>query len=100
MNQQFRVQRFAAAVPGPDGILPGLKALADLLAQLSGEAVESHIEAIWEEMAGAVPEFEGLRFGAIPETGQLVDGGRFAGLPFVEGPGLHFEPMNAIKEVR
>jgi NADH-quinone oxidoreductase subunit G len=100
VNQQFRVQRFAAAVPGPDGILPGLKALADLLAQLSGEAVESHIEAIWEEMAGAVPEFEGLRFGAIPETGQLVDGGRFAGLPFVEGPGLHFEPMNAIKEAR
>lgn len=100
VNQQFRVQTFALAVPGPDGVLPGVGAFAALLTALTGEPMEASVAAVWEAMASAVPEFRGMRFTDIPPTGQLVDANRFAALPFVEGVGLHFTPSKAVEEAR
>lgn len=108
VNQQFRVQTFALAVPGPEAVLPGMGALSALLSELTGEAVEASVAAVWDEMAQAIPEFRGMRFADIPPTGQLVDAARFAALPFVEGRGLHYRPgkmvetgpVNAVGEER
>jgi NADH-quinone oxidoreductase subunit G len=99
VNQQFRVQKFAQAVPGPAGVLPGLGALARLLEALDPDAaIAPAAAAVWEVMRAEVPEFDGMTFEGIPATGALVSGERFAAIAFVEAKGLHFEPQPALTE--
>ncbi len=96
VNQQFRVQKFAQAVPGPKGVLFGLSNYTRLLETLgSPRRIAPSPSNVWKEMAGDVPEFADLRFEDIPRTGTVVDDSRFAHLPFVEGPGFHFNPERA-----
>jgi len=93
VNQQFRVQKFFQAVPGPKGVLFGLSNLTRIFQAVSGEKTFAPSPAaIWKQMAAEIPEFSGLAFEEIPQTGVLVSGERFAAVPFVEGPSLHFEP--------
>jgi NADH-quinone oxidoreductase subunit G len=99
INQQFRVQKFAQAVPGPAGVLPGPETFTRLLQALNpGAVVAPSPSAIWETMQKTIVEFAGMRFETIPLTGTLVSGDRFANLPFVESKGLHFEPKSALAE--
>jgi len=100
VNQQFRVQKFAQAVPGPAGVLFGLSNLTRLhMAVAGGEGIAPSPAAVWELMAREIPEFAGMEFNSIPSTGVVVDDSRFRDLPFIEGAGLHFEPRNKMAEV-
>jgi NADH-quinone oxidoreductase subunit G len=94
VNQQFRVQKFAQAVPGPKGVLFGLSNLTKLYQFVTGESLFAPSPAaIWKHLAAEVEEFSALTFEGIPATGTVVSDARFASLPFVEGPSLHFEPQ-------
>jgi NADH-quinone oxidoreductase subunit G len=96
VNQQFRLQKFNQAVPGPATVLEGLGTLAEVLFSIDPEALAADtLDAIWENLSAEVPEFAGIAFDTIPETGTPLDGSRFAGLPFPEGKGLHFNPEPA-----
>lgn len=93
VNQQFRVQQFAQAIPGPKGVLFGLSNLTKLYQAVTGEKqFAPSPAALWKQMAAEVPEFAGMTYEDIPDTGTVVSDDRFAGLPFVEGSSLHFEP--------
>jgi NADH-quinone oxidoreductase subunit G len=99
VNQQFRVQKFSQAVPGPSDVLFGMSTFTHLLEALDPNAVvEPSAAAVWEAMQKNIPEFAGLQFESIPATGQLVSDERFSQLPFVEGKGLNFEPKTALAE--
>ncbi len=99
VNQQFRVQKFSQAIPGPGSVLQGLANLTGLLEKLDPSfSMEPTPAAVWEEMAGNVPEFAGMSYDEIPGTGLVVKDERFAGLAFVETKGMHFEPKNALAE--
>jgi NADH-quinone oxidoreductase subunit G len=99
VNQQFRLQKFAIAVPGPEGALAGINAFGSLLAHLQEIPFGNlSVEAVWQQMADSVPEFTGMRFATIPQGGQLLPADRFSGISFVEGAGLHFEPLNPVGE--
>ncbi len=99
VNQQFRVQKFAQAVPGPSGVLFGLSNFTKLHHLLDEQSpFAPSPAAIWQHMAKAIPEFEGMDFNDIPATGAVVSGERFAALPFVEGPSIHFEPRKEAAE--
>jgi NADH-quinone oxidoreductase subunit G len=99
VNQQFRVQKFAQAVPGPAKAMHGISTFTRLLKGLNAEArLAPSAAAVWQEMERAIPEFSGIQFEKLPSTGVLVSGERFDGLPFVEGKGLHFEPKKALAE--
>lgn len=94
VNQQFRVQKFAQAIPGPKGVLFGLSNLTRLYQSVTGEKrFAPSPAALWKQIAGEIPEFSGMTFEDIPDTGTVVPGQRFASLAFVEGPSLHFEPQ-------
>lgn len=100
VNQQFRLQKFALAVPGPSGVLSGIEAFSQLLDSVSESSPGlASVATVWDVMAKDVAEFKDIGFAAIPATGVLLDGSRFSGVPFVEGPGLHFEPAKAVEEV-
>jgi NADH-quinone oxidoreductase subunit G len=87
VNQQFRIQKFARAVPAPAGTTDDLVALA----KLAGVAV-AEVGTAWKAIAAEVPALGTMAFANIPETGLLLDATPFAALPFVEGETLHYKP--------
>ncbi|MBS0663628.1 MAG: (2Fe-2S)-binding protein [Verrucomicrobia bacterium] len=94
VNQQFRLQKFAAAVPGPAGATPDTVLLARLAGAL-GATVPAELGALWAAMAAAVPALATVTYANLPETGLLLDATPFAALPFVEGASLHHQPAKA-----
>jgi NADH-quinone oxidoreductase subunit G len=95
VNQQFRIQKFARAVPAPAGATDDLVVLAKL-ANVAG----ADIASVWKLIAAEVPALGTMTFANIPETGLLLDATPFAALSFVEGDGLHFKaPVTAVPPV-
>lgn len=92
INQQFRVQKFDAAVPGVGGTTNDLVVLTKLLAAVGGAKLLSDVGSIWANLSAEVQSLAGLSFDAIPETGKVIDGSAFAALAFPEGETLHFKP--------
>lgn len=93
INQQFRLQRFMSAVPGPEGALVDTRALAYLREALTGESGPATTDTVWTEMAATVNPFEGLIFLRIPADGLLLDVSEaLRSLPYAEGKTLHYEP--------
>jgi NADH-quinone oxidoreductase subunit G len=92
VNQQFRIQKFAAAVPGPAGSTNDLVVLSKLLSAVGGAALASDVHGLWSTLAASVPALAGLSYKGIAETGVVLDSAAFAGLPFVEGETLKYKP--------
>ena len=92
VNQQFRIQRFARAVPAGPGATDDLLALSRLVAAAGGPWLGSDVGSLWATMASEVPALATMAYGNIPDTGLLLDSTPWAGLPFAEGPSLHFKP--------
>ncbi len=92
VNQQFRLQKFAKAVPGPEGISDDLVTLANLAASAGAGALPSDLTGLWATLAAEVPALAGVSYAKVPATGTLLDSAAWAGLPFVEGETLHFKP--------
>ncbi len=95
VNQQFRLQKFVPAVPGPAGVADDLATLGRLLAAVGGVELPADLSGLWAAMAAAVPALAGTTHATIPAAGQLLDAAAWAGLPFVEGETLHFKPAAA-----
>ncbi len=92
INQQFRIQKFNAAVPGVAGTTNDLAVLTRLLAAVGGASLPADLGTIWASLSAEVRPLAGLSFSAIPDTGRIVDGSAFATLAFPEGETLHFKP--------
>ncbi len=96
VNQQFRIQKFAKAIPAAVGTTDDLVVLSRLTAAASGApataALPTEINALWKLLAAEVPALGTMTFANIPETGLLLDATPFAALPFVEGETLHYKP--------
>ncbi len=92
VNQQFRLQKFAKAVPGPEGLADDLVTLANLAAAAGAGALPTDVTGVWATLAAEVPVLAGLSYAKLPATGTLLDSAAWAGLPFVEGETLHFKP--------
>jgi len=94
VNQQFRLQRFHQAVPGPAGLLADVHLLSRLLALLAGEESTNlpSMDALWADMAKAIPAFADISFAGIGNSGVLLDSSSFQSLSFCEGDSLHYKP--------
>ncbi|MCB1106042.1 MAG: (2Fe-2S)-binding protein [Opitutaceae bacterium] len=95
VNQQFRIQKFAKAVPGVAGATDDLVVLAKLIAAVGGGEVAGEINALWKAIAAEVPALGTMTYQNIPGDGLLLDGTPFAALPFAEGATLHYQPAAA-----
>ncbi|HZZ58622.1 MAG TPA: 2Fe-2S iron-sulfur cluster-binding protein, partial [Opitutaceae bacterium] len=70
VNQQFRLQKFAAAVPGPAGATDDLVVLSRLLFALDGsQPAPGDVHAVWTLLAAAVPSLGTIRYRNLPDTG-------------------------------
>jgi NADH-quinone oxidoreductase subunit G len=92
VNQQFRLQKFAKAVPGPEGLADDLVTLANLAAAAGADALPSELPGLWATLAAEIPVLAGLSYAKLPATGAQLDSAAWASLPFVEGETLHFKP--------
>jgi NADH-quinone oxidoreductase subunit G len=92
VNQQFRLQKFAKAVPGPAGVSDDLVTLANLVAAVGGAPVSSELVSLWASLAVEVKPLATVTYANLPATGLLLDHTPWAALPFCEGETLHFKP--------
>jgi NADH-quinone oxidoreductase subunit G len=92
VNQQFRIQKFAQAVPGPVGVANDLATLAQLVAVAGGAPVPADLGSLWTALAAEVPALATVTHASLPATGRLLDATPWVALPFVEGETLHFKP--------
>ncbi len=92
VNQQFRLQKFLKAVPGPAGVAEDSVVLAGLVAAVGGAAVPAELPALWAVLAAEVGALQGITFAQLPETGRVLDTPALALLPFPEGATLHHQP--------
>jgi NADH-quinone oxidoreductase subunit G len=95
INQQFRLQKFAQAVPGPRGVADDLVTLSKLLLALGGPALSSEVDGLWAALAAEVKPLAAVSYRQLPATGLLLDGSAFASLPFPERETLHYKPPSA-----
>ena len=95
VNQQFRIQKFAKAVPAKTGAIDDLSVLAKLVTAASGAEVSGELKTLWTTIAAEVPALATMKYVSIPDEGLLLDGTPFADLPFVEGETLHYQPAAA-----
>jgi NADH-quinone oxidoreductase subunit G len=96
VNQQFRIQKFAQAVPGPAGVADDLTILAQLVAAAGGAPVPADLGSLWTALAAEVPALAAVTHASLPATGLLLDATPWAALPFVEGETLHFKPARPV----
>ncbi len=93
VNCQWRIQKFAQAVPPPRGVLSELTILAKLLDLVGAcPGVAATLSPAWQQLSKEVPAFAGLSYDSLPDEGALVDGGSLKSLPFVETAHLHYTP--------
>jgi NADH-quinone oxidoreductase subunit G len=92
INQQFRIQKFSKAVPGPAGVSDDLVTLSNLLATVGGATISSDLGALWSTLATEVKPLATVTYSNLPASGLLLDSTPWAALPFVEGETLHFKP--------
>ncbi len=97
VNQQFRLQKFAKAVPGPAGVADDLVTLSKLVAAVGGPAISADLGALWSALAAEVKPLAGVSFANLPATGLLLESAPWAALPFCEGETLHFKPAQSVK---
>ena len=89
VNQQFRIQKFARAVPAPAGATDDFAVLAKL-----ANIAATDLASVWKLLAAEVPALGTMGYANIPDTGLLLDATPWAALPFVEGETLHFKPAS------
>ena len=92
INQQFRLQKFVQAVPGPKGVSDDLVTLAGLVEAAGGAACASDLDGLWTKLSAEVKPLAGVTHQNLPDNGLLLGAGDLAALPFPEGETLHFKP--------
>ncbi len=92
VNQQFRLQKFAKAVPAPAGVADDLVTLSQLLSAIGGAAISAELAELWTALAADAKALAGISYASIPATGKVLDASAWAGLPFCEGETLKFKP--------
>jgi NADH-quinone oxidoreductase subunit G len=92
INQQFRIQRFAKAVPASTGATDDLVVLSKLVLAAGGPALGSDVGVLWGTISSEIQALGTMAYGSIPDTGLLLDGSAWSSLAFGEGATLHFKP--------
>ncbi|MET0263872.1 MAG: molybdopterin-dependent oxidoreductase [Rariglobus sp.] len=92
VNQQFRIQKFAKAVPGHAGAFDDLEVLSRLKVAAGGASLPFDVAGLWQLIATDTPALATMLYKNIPETGLLLDSTPWAGLPFIEGATLNYKP--------
>ena len=104
VNQNFRLQRFKQAVPGPKSVTSEIVFLPKLIAQLQGDvhAVSPDMRQLWQHIAQETDVIEeAVSWHTLPDEGLALNADPFSALDFVESKNLKYDPeaLQAAKAV-
>ena len=99
VNQNFILQQFLPAIPGPKGVSSDVLMLAKIVEKMTGDTIEPvTLTMIWQELSNTIAEFKSITWQKIgDEQGIQINPRAFLDLPFVESKNLKFDPT-AFKE--
>lgn len=93
INQEFRLQKFEAAIPGIKGTESDLTILSTLAARASSSvATDVSVASVWEKLRAACPVLANIDYAKIPDTGTLLDASPWANIAFPETGSLKWKP--------
>lgn len=93
INQEFRLQKFEAAIPGIKGTESDLTILSTLAARASSSvATDVSVASVWEKLRAACPVLANVDYAKIPDTGTLLDASPWANIAFPETGSLKWKP--------
>ncbi len=94
INQNFRLQKFHAAIPGPAGVQPDYMVLEKIAAPLAGEKpAPVTLDLLWQRIASKVECIDAAQtWRGIGEQGVALEPGPLRELPFFETKNLKFDP--------
>lgn len=96
INEQWRLQKFYQAVPGPAGVLSDVFLLEHLRTHLLGEAyLAPSLQTIWQELSKEFKSLEGITFESIPSEGICLQVGELP-FKFPETGSLHAKYQNTL----
>ncbi|MGB0743163.1 MAG: 2Fe-2S iron-sulfur cluster-binding protein [Opitutales bacterium] len=101
INQNFRLQKFKTAIPGPAGIQPDYMVLDKISAPLAEEKpVAVTLDIVWERIAQKLEAVEDTQtWRGISDEGIVLAPGALIELPFVETKNFKYDP-EALKEAQ
>lgn len=91
VNQQFRLQKFDAAIPGVAGTRDELDVFAALAAG-GNAAADASAETIWIGLRRECPALAAIDFAKIPDEGVPLDAAPWAKIAFPETGSLLYKP--------
>ncbi|HQU09728.1 MAG TPA: molybdopterin-dependent oxidoreductase, partial [Opitutales bacterium] len=95
VNQQFRLQKFSQAIPGPAGIMTDTLLIGRLTHVLSGKAGNAAgVPELWQSMSAQIPVLAGISYASIPAEGLQLEAAAWKHLKFPEGKTLHYNPVS------
>lgn len=99
INQQFRIQKFEAAIPPPNPLVDNRVSLVKILKWLLPENDPSscEINSLWNEISASVKALEGIHYSKLSEFGIVINQENWEKDPFCEGKSLHYSPVNTRK---
>lgn len=95
VNQNFRVQKFGAAIAATAGVSPDLTTFAAIASGIGCENTANSVKGVWNSIQTTIPEFVSLTFSDLSDEGVLIDATRFSHLKFCEGKTLHYTGTQA-----
>jgi NADH-quinone oxidoreductase subunit G len=98
INQQFRLQKFLQAIPGPRGVWEDSVLLSQLIALLKAtpQTDYANIDELWNALSMKCTYLKGIHFSTIPEEGVVIDSNPFNHIQFSEKAGLHYQPVTIL----
>lgn len=96
LNQQFRLQKFAQAVPALAGATNDLTVLAELALAAGAPSLPSTLGPLWKLLQAEIEALGTLSWQNLPANGLLLNPAPWAHLPFCEGDSLHYKPAAAV----
>ncbi len=89
INRQFRAQKFARAVDGPEKSVDDLEFLLTLLREVAGDGFKlPGLSDIRREIGEKIPILKACC--DLPPEGELIDGSAWSGIDFPEADAMHF----------
>ncbi|MGC6455875.1 MAG: 2Fe-2S iron-sulfur cluster-binding protein [Coraliomargaritaceae bacterium] len=93
VNISFRLQKFAAAVPGPGGILSDRTVLERILVALTDKKTQwTSMDVLWQEISRTAEAFSGVSWRAIGSQGIAVEPAGLRELDYIETKNLKYDP--------
>ena len=99
VNQNFILQQFLSAIPGPKGVISDVLMLAKIFVKMAGDSIEPvTLNKVWQDLSNTIDEFESITWQKIgDQQGMQINPRAFLDLSFSESKNLKYDPT-AFKE--